>query len=66
MRTANCSSAQKPGATKFLNLLLGNALFAVCARIAGHATFVDVFCNYCIPHKQLAVPMVTRPLFPSD
>ena len=70
MHTACCSSAWKPGANnqiRNLNLLLGNALFGARAHIAGHAIFVvirDVFCNYCILCKQLAVRMVTRPLLP--
>ena len=72
MRTASCSSARKPGTTNQIqdfDLLLGNALFAVHVRIAGHAIFAvihDVFCNYCIPRERLTVRMVTRPLFPSD
>ena len=51
-----------------LNLLLGNALLAARAQysrpriVCGYTR--DVFCNYCIPTEQLAVRMVTRPLFP--
>ena len=69
MRTMSRSGDQIlscPIRVKILNLLLSNALLSACALIAGHAIFAvirDAFCNYCIPHEQLAVCKVTRPLF---
>ena len=51
---------------EILNLLLGNGLLVVRVHIAGHATFAVIRDVFCISREQLAVRMVTRPLFPSD